>query len=1007
MKGTGKWQKGQKTHMSVILDKMGHFKTSLPRTATRSKAAAFGDPRKMFGQSVMGCTIHGFGNIAFLLRDYIGTGGPSITIECLVRALLMYPPPLPDVLYLQLDNCSGDNKNAWVLAFAHWLVEAGVFQKVKLSFLVVGHTHEDIDGCFGVLSRQIAGKKIVTLSEMRREINRVFPRVEVVTAKSDYKRWIGGMDGQGRYVKKKHFHPDVLKYTSRPHVFRFKSGADGKVQMHYKKYMSSTKWFPSKIEPSPAPVAKKTRLADPKSSSLMAADILGINPARIAPIKKLRDVTEGSLVGMVRDGNTYTVGVVLDAHWTGDLDEDQDPYKVLPALDQSKRVKCSGYEFGTAHWVLSEVTRKCRFDTRWFASGRRTLVSLPSINLSKTSFLKGVTVGLPDDDETEDHDSNAMDDGSTSEDCEGSCNDNSDGEVYDDDDIAEWDWSATPKLTKDAVVDWSKAMLQSEIKDLTHECAMCPRLPNQRCTHRLPPHRAPRCKRCCERDDCLLPGHGADKKKFVSELPSHHTTPSSNRSAHKKEKSEGVHEIGKGLTVLRSIPLEKPLVHPWVEWEECPDVKDNVLNGCLVNKEIDANRKQREEWAKEFAWYEEHRTDMEHGKGSLKPANVLALLDRSRTKWQPGESFGDSSESDDESMEFSHDEVVGGGVKESFIKEVLQRRLAEQRAEIYVEVKKDDFVGVYMEPDRVNCPEHMMPVRVAQVLEVGEGAVADRQLRVMYLLPMEQRYDGKYGNWFPDIPGKKRVKYTAWVEQESLCCTFGAEDTAWKTGKKKYPRKLSLESIRVLASLNNLSNYFGHCDENSRVTKKVSIGRTRTTKGASMKRSIVRDRNNTKKKKVKERTETEKADNKQPTKMKKNTQRRRRGSRGTGAPRSTECGDAKRPTKRRRRDSGHDDGRTKDSAKSSHSGKDDEIPIGSEASAFSCSSEGDDEPLARKGDRTGFAFSSICAFVVHRPLPLSWHLIIESCHRVCHNHHCQSLHPFLSHSFCFHIFFSV
>jgi hypothetical protein len=30
-----------------------------------------------------------------------------------------------------------------------------VFEEVKLRFLVVGHTHEDIDGCFGYLFKKL------------------------------------------------------------------------------------------------------------------------------------------------------------------------------------------------------------------------------------------------------------------------------------------------------------------------------------------------------------------------------------------------------------------------------------------------------------------------------------------------------------------------------------------------------------------------------------------------------------------------------------------------------------------------------------------------------------------------------------------------------------------------------------------------------------------------------------------------------------------------------------
>jgi CO dehydrogenase nickel-insertion accessory protein CooC1 len=30
-----------------------------------------------------------------------------------------------------------------------------MFKKVKLGFLVMGHTHEDINGCFGYLSKKL------------------------------------------------------------------------------------------------------------------------------------------------------------------------------------------------------------------------------------------------------------------------------------------------------------------------------------------------------------------------------------------------------------------------------------------------------------------------------------------------------------------------------------------------------------------------------------------------------------------------------------------------------------------------------------------------------------------------------------------------------------------------------------------------------------------------------------------------------------------------------------
>jgi len=59
---------------------------------------------------------------------------------------------LPPKLMVQMDNAS-DNKAKVVMAFAAQLVEAGIFEEIELNFLIVGHTHEDIDQYFSVISR--------------------------------------------------------------------------------------------------------------------------------------------------------------------------------------------------------------------------------------------------------------------------------------------------------------------------------------------------------------------------------------------------------------------------------------------------------------------------------------------------------------------------------------------------------------------------------------------------------------------------------------------------------------------------------------------------------------------------------------------------------------------------------------------------------------------------------------------------------------------------------------
>jgi CO dehydrogenase nickel-insertion accessory protein CooC1 len=49
-----------------------------------------------------------------------------------------------------MDNYMKENKNRYLLV--SFVVDE---EEVKLGFLVVGHTHEDIDGCFGYLSKML------------------------------------------------------------------------------------------------------------------------------------------------------------------------------------------------------------------------------------------------------------------------------------------------------------------------------------------------------------------------------------------------------------------------------------------------------------------------------------------------------------------------------------------------------------------------------------------------------------------------------------------------------------------------------------------------------------------------------------------------------------------------------------------------------------------------------------------------------------------------------------
>ena len=74
--------------------------------------------------------------------------------------------PLPKKLFLQLDNSAKDNKNRYVLAFCSLLIARRVFKEVTVGFLIVGHTHEDIDAHFSYLLKLLKMKNTYVLADL-------------------------------------------------------------------------------------------------------------------------------------------------------------------------------------------------------------------------------------------------------------------------------------------------------------------------------------------------------------------------------------------------------------------------------------------------------------------------------------------------------------------------------------------------------------------------------------------------------------------------------------------------------------------------------------------------------------------------------------------------------------------------------------------------------------------------------------------------------------------------
>jgi hypothetical protein len=140
----------------IMVDGMTKRSTALPRHA-KAKAKCWEskeeDAFPGHENALMGSHIQNVGWFCDFHSENIADNANFLvdTIHRNITRLQQYNVsrglPQPAVLYLQLDNVS-TNKGTLVFKCLSWLVASGVFAKIKVGYLVVGHTHEYIDQFF-------------------------------------------------------------------------------------------------------------------------------------------------------------------------------------------------------------------------------------------------------------------------------------------------------------------------------------------------------------------------------------------------------------------------------------------------------------------------------------------------------------------------------------------------------------------------------------------------------------------------------------------------------------------------------------------------------------------------------------------------------------------------------------------------------------------------------------------------------------------------------------------
>ena len=206
-------------YISIIIDGMDQSKTNLPHFAGRkAKCINAFDQLQIH---VTGIISHGH-NKKLTFTDFLQYPHDSnLSMNVILKSLYhlaVSNEKLSEILYLQADNCYRENKNKYMLSFCELLVHLNIFREVHLSFLFVGHTHEDIDSMFSTIADQLRRTDAETLPELLY----LLPNPQQLHGMFDIRTWLTP-----------HL-AETIKGHTKPHQFKFVKNEKESVCVYYR-----------------------------------------------------------------------------------------------------------------------------------------------------------------------------------------------------------------------------------------------------------------------------------------------------------------------------------------------------------------------------------------------------------------------------------------------------------------------------------------------------------------------------------------------------------------------------------------------------------------------------------------------------------------------------------------------------------------------------------------------------------------------------------------------------
>ncbi|XP_066929842.1 uncharacterized protein [Clytia hemisphaerica] len=217
-------------YASIIIDGMDQNKTSLPHFFTLSKEYS----SEFVKTHITGVLSHGCRKAFYVVDLHETPHDSNLTMSILSYVFMRIAKDgvLPPVLYVQMDNCWRENKNQFLLAFFAFLVLKRIVKKVRLSYLLVGHTHEDIDSTFSNISTTLNKKDVFTIDHLLQTIKESFQKqntsVSLLKYVFNYRDW---------------FMPNIRtpSHHTEPHAYKFEL-VNEEVDLSFKRFAMDPEW---------------------------------------------------------------------------------------------------------------------------------------------------------------------------------------------------------------------------------------------------------------------------------------------------------------------------------------------------------------------------------------------------------------------------------------------------------------------------------------------------------------------------------------------------------------------------------------------------------------------------------------------------------------------------------------------------------------------------------------------------------------------------------------------